>query len=62
MKYSYAVIRSIFDGLWVGKSKRKPDGKSYFKTHEEAVNLAMRYFEDKHGEFDPDEESNDFIK
>ena len=60
IKYSYAVVQSIFGNLWVGKSKNKPDGKHYFKTHQEAINTAMLIFEDKHGEFDPDEECNDY--
>ena len=62
IKYSYAIVQNIFDSLWVGKSKNKPDGKKFFATHEEAINLAMLRFEEKHGlyDFDPDDEDVDY--
>lgn len=62
IKYSYAIVKSTFGNLWVGKSKRKADGKKYFKTHEQAVSLAMILFEEKHNlyDFDPDYEYVDY--
>lgn len=62
MKYSYAVVQSMFGNLWVGKSKKKADGKHYFKTHEQAVSLAIIRFEEKHElyDFDPDDEDVDY--
>ena len=58
VKYSYAIVQSMFGNMWVGKSKRKADGKQYFETHQKAINLAMLRFEEKHGlyDFDPDDE------
>ena len=62
MKYSYVIVQSMFGNLWVGKSKRKADSKKYFKTHQEAIDVAMLSFEDKHGfyNFDPDDEDIDY--
>ena len=47
IKYSYAIVQSIFGNLWVGRSRNKSDGKHYFKTHQQAVDEAMLRFEDK---------------
>ena len=60
MKWSYAVIQSIFGNLWVGKSKRKADNKQYFATIDEAIDLAKSKFNETHFYFDEDnEEEND---
>ena len=59
MKYSYAIIQSIYGNLWVGKSKRKADEEHYFSTHQKAVDRAMLKFEDKHGLYDFDEDNCD---
>lgn len=57
---SYAVVLSGFGTYWVGSSKNQPDSIKYFETLQEAVNLAMMYFTEKHGEIDPDDEELDY--
>lgn len=52
MKYSYAVVKSIFGDYWVGKSKNKPDEIKYFKDKDDAIQKAEQLFEDAHPDFD----------
>ena len=52
VKWNYAVIKSIFGDLWVGKTKLKADEDSIFSDKEDAINLAEQLFEDNHFDFD----------
>ena len=57
---SYAVVLSGFGTYWVGSSENEPDGKKYFESNKQAVKIAMMYFTEKHGEFDPEDEDVDY--
>ena len=51
-KYSYAVVKSVFGDIWVGKSKHKADEKRFFSDIEDAYNKAEDYFCEQHPDFD----------
>ncbi len=42
IKWSYAIMRSGFGDLWIGKTKLNPDGKSIFAGFDEAIEKAKQ--------------------
>ncbi len=38
---NYAVMRTMFGDLWVGKTKLEPNGVGVFATFDEAIEAAM---------------------
>ncbi len=40
VKYSYAILRSGFGDLWVGKIELEPNGKTIFANFDDAIEEA----------------------
>lgn len=38
-KWNYAVVKSIFGGLWIGKTKLKPDNRKIFASLDEVEDI-----------------------
>lgn len=57
--YSYVIVRNMFGNLWVGKSLQKADGIKFHPSHEQAVIIAMQYFEENHPEYNPEGDPED---
>lgn len=59
-KWNYAVVRSVFGDLWIGKTKLPIKKDTIFSDIEEASQMAIMSFEQAHPEFDTvDEDNND---
>lgn len=59
IKWNYAVVRSLFGDLWIGKTKLKPQKEKIFADPEDAVEKAQQLFQDSHLDFDELAEPND---
>jgi hypothetical protein len=51
-KWNYAVVKSVFGDLWIGKTKLKANEKFIFSNLEDASNFACQLFEDYNPDFD----------
>ena len=59
-KWNYAVVRSIFGDLWIGKTKLLVKKDKIYKDLRDAIDMAVILFEESHTNFNPDdEEDND---
>ena len=58
-KWNYAVVKTIFGDLWVGKTKLEPVPCKIFTKLKDAIAKAQILFEDRHPEFDPDADVGD---
>lgn len=61
-KFNYAVVRSIYGELWVGKTKLEVEDRIVFADIKDAVQKAEQLFYDKNIGFDPylDEDDEDY--
>lgn len=61
-KYAYAVMKSIFGDLWIGRTTLKPDESRVFTERIDAITKAQDIFSDLHPDFDPsaDEEDDNY--
>ena len=57
-KWNYAVMRSAFGDLWVGKTKLSTKKDRIFANITDAIYRAEMLFEDAHFDFDADDEDN----
>jgi len=60
-EWHYAVVRSIFDDYWVGKTKLPLKKESIFADLEDAIQKAEMLFEDSHMDFYPDAEEGEEV-
>lgn len=58
-KWNYAVMRSIFGDLWVGKTKLSVGKDRVFADVNDAIEKAKMLFEDRHPDFDVEDEYNE---
>lgn len=57
-KWHYAVVKSMFGDLWVGKTKKPLKKEIIFATIEEAVDKAQNLFMQYHPDFFPSDEAD----
>lgn len=57
-KWNYAVVRDIFGGLWIGKTKLVVQPNKIFANIADASNRGGILFEQAHPDFDTEEEDN----
>lgn len=58
-KYAYAVMKSIFGDLWIGRTTLKADEESIFAERVDAITKAQNIFLDLHPDFDPSADEED---
>jgi hypothetical protein len=59
IKWNYAVVKSVFGDLWIGKTKLEANGEYIFSSLEEASSFACQIFEYEHLDFDCSLEEDD---
>jgi DNA-binding transcriptional regulator GbsR (MarR family) len=52
INWNYAVIKSLFGDLWIGKTKLKANKKYIFDNLDDVSQFAIQLFEDNHIDFD----------
>jgi hypothetical protein len=52
IKWNYAVVKSVFGDLWIGKTGLEANGEYVFSNLEEASRFACQLFEDDNPDFD----------
>jgi hypothetical protein len=62
VKWNYAVVKSVFGDLWIGKTKLRANEQYIFSNIDDASNFACQLFEDAHIDFDAglDEEDENY--
>jgi len=53
VKWNFAVVKSIFGNLWIGKTKLAPVKDKVFTDLSEAIEKAQGLFMEDHIDFDP---------
>jgi hypothetical protein len=59
VKWNYAVVRSVFGDLWIGKTRLEANEQYIFSNIEDASNFAVQLFEDDNPDFDASLEEDD---
>ena len=59
VKWNFAVVRSMFGDLWIGKTKLEPVKDKIFIELNDAIEKAKNLFMDSHMDFDPSLEEDD---
>lgn len=56
---SYAIVRTMFGDIWIGKTQLKPDEKDIFSSLPQALDRAKEIFQEFHYNFDPNSDIGD---
>lgn len=58
-KWNYAIVKSVFGDLWVGKTQLPADEKRVFADVSDVVDKAKELFLEQNPMFDPDNEDDE---